>query len=263
MAGAIDAGKVTPDTTYTDTGSIKLGGFTIRNAADKSYGPQSMVGVLKESINTGAVFAAQKLGLDLFKKYAQNFGFGGLTGIELKTEVPGNVSSLNKKSDVYLATASFGQGITATPLQLAMAFSVFANQGKLMKPYIVEEVRGSDGTVTKTTPTVIRQVISPRTAQLISGMLAVVVKEGHAKAAQVGGYVLAGKTGTAQVPDLVSGGYTEETEQTFVGYGPIDDPQFVMLVKFSQPERRFAEYTSVPVFGAIADFMLKYLEVPN
>lgn len=263
MAGAIDAGKVTPETTYIDKGALRHDGFTIRNAADKVYGEQNMIGVLQESINTGAVFAAEALGRDLFKKYVQNFGFGSLTGIELKSEVAGNINSLNKKGGIYLATASFGQGLTTTPLQLVTAFSVFANGGKLMKPYIVAEVRKSDGGVIKTEPTEIRQVISSRTAKLINGMLAVVVREGHAKKAQVAGYTLAGKTGTAEIPDFESGGYTEETEQTFIGYGPIDDPRFVILVKFSKPQRRFAEYTAVPVFGEIADFMLKYLEVPN
>jgi len=144
-----------------------------------------------------------------------------------------------------------------------MAYAALANDGKLMKPYLVEEIRRSDGSVVKTKAVEIRQVVSSRTAKLLSGMLAVVVREGHAKKAQVPGYFFAGKTGTAQVPDLVHGGYSAATDQTFIGYGPLDDPQFVMLVKFSNPQRRFAEYTAVPIFGEIADFMLKYLEVPN
>lgn len=262
MAGALDAGRVTPETKYVDKGFVKFGGFIIRNAADKSYGEQTMTGVLKESINTGAIFAAQQLGNDLFKKYVQDFGFGVLTGIELDTEVAGNISSLDKRGDIYTATASFGQGITVTPLQLAAAFGAIANGGKLYKPYLVSEIHQADGQVEKRQSQFVRQVIKPRAAKLLSGMLTVVVEEGHGQSARVPGYYMAGKTGTAQVPNLSGPGYLEVTKQTFVGFGPVDNPQFVMLVKYDEPQRRFAEYTAVPTFGNIAKFLLQYLEVP-
>lgn len=262
MAGALDAGRVTPETKYIDKGFAKFGGYTIKNAADKVYGEQTMIGVIKESINTGAIFAAQQLGNDLFKKYVKDFGFGVLTGIELDTEVAGNINSLEKRGDIYTATASFGQGVTVTSLQLAAAFSAIANGGKLYKPYLVSEIHYADGKVEKKQPQLVRQVIKPRTAKLLTGMLTVVVQEGHGKRAQVPGYYIAGKTGTAQVPNPSGPGYLETTKQTFVGFGPVDNPQFVMLVKYDEPERRFAEYSAVPTFGAIAKFLLQYLEVP-
>lgn len=263
MAGALDAGKVTPETKYLDKGFVQLGGYTIKNAADKKYGEQIMTNVLKESINTGAVFAARLLGHQLFKKYAEDFGFGVLSGVELDTEAPGNISSLEKEKEIYLATASFGQGIMVTPLQLAMAFGAIANGGKLYKPQIVLEIRYADGRVEKREPHLARQVISERSARLLAGMLTTVVREGHGKKADVPGYYIAGKTGTAEI--AAPGGYLESaSNQTFAGFGPVDDPVFVMVVKYEEPQRRFAEYSAAPTFGAIAKFLLQYLEVePN
>ena len=262
MAGALDAGAATPDTTYFDKGFIQLGSQIIKNAANKSYGNQTMTGVLKESINTGAYFAAHALGHKDFRKYVRDFGFGVLTGVELDTEVSGNISSLEKEKEIYLATASFGQGITATPMQLVSAFGAIANQGKLYKPYIISEIRQSDGTVEKRTPELVRQVISTRAARLLSGMLTTVVREGHGKQAGVAGYYIGGKTGTAQIAGS-NGEYSEgATNQTFIGFGPVDDPAFVMLVKYEEPERVYAEYTAVPTFGEIAKFLLQYLEIP-
>ncbi|KKS12509.1 MAG: Stage V sporulation protein D, partial [Candidatus Magasanikbacteria bacterium GW2011_GWA2_41_55] len=163
----------------------------------------------------------------------------------MDTEVSGNISSLEKEKEIYLATASFGQGITATPMQLVSAFGAIANQGKLYKPYIISEIRQSDGTVEKRTPELVRQVISTRAARLLSGMLTTVVREGHGKQAGVAGYYIGGKTGTAQIAGS-NGEYSEgATNQTFIGFGPVDDPAFVMLVKYEEPERVYAEYTAV------------------
>lgn len=262
MAGALDAGKVTPDTTFVDTGMLRIGPDTIRNAGNKSYGLQNMTGVLRDSINTGAVFAAEKLGLEKFKKYVQDFGFGVLTGLELDEEVPGNINSLNNKKPIYLATASFGQGLTTTPIQLISSYAAVANKGLLYKPYVVSEVRYSDGHKEKTKPRLVKQVISERTARILSAMMVVVVEEGHGKAAGVKGYHIAGKTGTAQIPSP-DGKYSESaTNQTFIGFGPVDDPQFVMLVKYVEPQVNYAESSAVPTFGEIAKFLVQYLEIP-
>ncbi|MEK7508281.1 MAG: penicillin-binding protein 2 [Patescibacteria group bacterium] len=262
LAAALDADKVTPETTYIDTGIVKIGPDTIHNAANKVYGEQNMIGVLKESINTGAVFAAQRVGLNLFRKYVQDFGFGVLSNVELDKESGGDIDMLSDKRDIYLATASFGQGITATPLQLAAAFGSIANKGRLYKPYIVSQFNYPDGNKEKVPPQMIRQVIGERSAKILSGMLTVVVREGHGKAAGVPGYYIAGKTGTAQIAGP-GGRYIEgATNQTFVGFGPVDDPQFVMVVKYEDPKAMYAEYTAVPTFGEIAKFLLQYLEIP-
>lgn len=264
LAAAIDAGKVTPSTTYEDTGSVKIGPFTIKNSDGKGHGVQTMTQVLEESLNTGTIFAVRKLGPELFHRYVTAFGFGAKTGIELAAEGAGNVSSLEKRGEIWSATASFGQGITATPIQIAAAFSAIANGGKLMKPYIVGRVVASDGSVRTTTPTVVRQAITERAASLISGMLVQVVENGHGKRAAVRGYWVAGKTGTAQVARTDVQGYEKNASiGSFVGFAPVDDPAFVMLVELKRPKDvAWAESSAAPLFGEIGKFLVQYLQIP-
>ncbi len=265
MASAINEGFVSPNSEFTDTG-FRSGLCTkpIKNAGDKSYGLQTMTGILQNSINTGMVYVVEKLGKYAFREYVNKFGFGVKEGIELDTEVSGRVDSLyankSERLDCYTATGSFGQGLTATPLQMATAFSAIANGGELMKPYIVDEIRYSDGRIEKTKPKEIREVLSRRTAKLVSGMLVQVVDHGYGGRARVPGYFVAGKSGTAQIPGL--GGYTEDTNHSFIGFAPGNDPKFVMLVKFEKPKRTYAEVTAAPVFSDIARFALQYFQVP-
>jgi cell division protein FtsI/penicillin-binding protein 2 len=263
MASAIDAGKIGPDTTYVDSGSVQIGPYAIRNADLKAHGLQTMTQVLDESLNTGAIFAMRQIGAKSFLQYVEAFGFGSPTGIDLDTESPGDIESLRKKGDIWSATASFGQGITTTPLQMAMAYAAFANGGKLMKPYVVAEVDHADGTVDKTEPTVVRQVITRRAASLIGSMLVNVVENGEGKKAGVPGYYVAGKTGTAQVADP-NGGYQKDmTIGSFAGYAPVDDPAFVIIVEIVHPrDVQWAESSAAPLFGDIAKFLLQYMQIP-
>lgn len=263
MAMGMNDGVVTPDSWFNDTGSrTGVCETPIRNADDKVYGNITMNNVLEDSVNTGMVYVAEKVGKEKFNLYLKDFGFGIRTGLELDGEMPGNVDSLylNKKNkfDCYTATAAFGQGITATPLQLASAFSVLANGGTLMKPYIVKEIRYSDGRKEKFTPKELKEVISKRTSMFISGMLTSVVDNGHGKSARVPGYFVAGKTGTAQIAGR--GGYSADTEtnHTFIGYVPSDNPKFVMVVKFERPQRVYAESTSSLLFSSLSKFALQY-----
>lgn len=265
MAAALNEGAVTAESGFTDTGFRSgLCSKPIKNAAEKIYNYQNLSGILENSINTGAVYLVEKLGKKKFIEYVENFGFGIKSGVALDSEVSGNIDTLfenkSEKIDCYTATASFGQGITATPLQLVSAFSAIANGGKLFKPFIIDEIRRPDGSVDKIKPKEIRRVIDSRTAMLVSGMLVNVVDKGHAKQAGVKGYYVGGKTGTAQISG--PGGYTTETNHTFVGFAPIVDPKFAMVVKFEKPQRTWADSTTAPVFGEIADFVLDYYHVP-
>ncbi len=265
MAIGLELEKVTPTMTYTDTGSVKIGPYTIKNSDGKAHGLQTMMGVLDESLNTGTIFVARKVGIEQFRKYLKSFGFGAKTGIDLDTETSGTISSLDQKnSDIYVATASFGQGITVTPMQLVTAYGALANGGKLMRPYLVDQVVKSDGTIIKTKPSVVRQVISPRTSDLIGGMLVNVVRKGHGKRAGVPGYFVAGKTGTAQVPRKDKKGYEQNaTIGSFAGYAPVEHPAFVMLVRIDHPrDVQWAESSAAPLFGEMARFLLQYYEVP-
>lgn len=261
MSAAVNEGLLNPNTTFVDPGSRSgVCDKPIKNAQDKTYGPQTMSQVLENSVNTGMVFVVEKLGKEKFKKYLNDFGFGTRLGLELDSEMSGSINTLSankgNKIDCYAATASFGQGITVTPLQMASAYSVIANGGKLMKPYIVDEIRYADGHIEKTKPKEIRQVLEKKAALLTAGMLVNVVEKGHAKLAQIKGYFIGGKTGTAQIPG--PGGYSLDTIHTFAGIAPVDNPKFVMLIKFEKPDRPWAENTVVPIFGDIADFVLKY-----
>lgn len=265
MAAALNENAVSPDTAFFDSGERDgICQKPIKNAGGKSYGQQTMIGVLENSINTGMVFVAEKLGKKTFREYAERFGFGVKEGIGLDTESAGTIESLSKNTDArldcYTATAAFGQGIAATPLQMVTAFAALVNGGRLLKPYIVEEIRDSDGSVERTRPKEIRQVVGSRAATLVSSMLVQVVDHGYGGRAKVPGYYVGGKTGTAQIPG--PGGYTEDTNHSFVGFAPLDNPKFVMIVKFENPKRTYAEVTAAPVFADIAAFALKYYEVP-
>jgi len=265
MAMGLDLELIQPDTKFIDTGSYVVATETIRNADDKVYGEVAMTQVLEDSINTGAIDVARKVGVNNFIKYTRNFGFGERTGIELKTEVGGNISSLYSKmhgDNLNLAVASFGQSITSTPLQMVAAYAAIANQGILMKPYIVDEIVRPDGERIKNEPQEIRRVISPRAAALLSGMLVNVVDGGHAIKAAVDGYYVAGKTGTAQIASGNSRGYSNRTNHTFVGFAPADEPEFVMITYFEHPKDvRYSAASSAPLFGDIADFVLNYYQV--
>ena len=263
MAAALDSGAVTPSTYYKDKGVVHVDGYNIRNSDLKAYGRKTMTQVLEKSLNTGAIFAQEKTGKDTFEKYVQDFGFGVPTGIGLTGDRGGNLENLeNKKSNVNYATASFGQGVAVTPLQLITAISAIANDGKLMQPYIVEKFIHFDGTEDKVEPKMIRQVISFQTANRLSAMMVSVIKNGYGKRAGVSGYNIAGKTGTAQIPCQDKRGYSDETIHSFVGFGPIPNPKFVILIKLDNPQGiRFAADSTSPTFGELAKFLLNYYQI--
>ncbi len=264
VATGIDSGKINPDTTYTDTGVVKEAGYSIHNSDMKANGVQTMTQVLEKSLNTGVIYIEKLVGNKKFADYIQRFGFGEKSGIELPGEVPGNIKNLNNpKITINFFTASFGQGISVTPLQLISGYAVFANKGVLMKPQIVDRLRYSDGHEEEIKPEEVRQVISESTAEQISKMLRSVVVEGHGKRADVPGYLVGGKTGTAQIAKSGSKGYEEGMNiGSFAGYAPIDDPKFVVLVKIVNPrDVQWAESSAAPAFGQVMKFLLKYYKV--
>jgi len=270
MAVALDQNKVSPSTTYKDEGQIKVKGWhkTIKNADFSSKGAHGVVDmttVLTESLNTGAIYAMSQVGPEIFAEYVKDFGFGERTGVELGAESPGDIGNLlrSRIKDIDAATASFGQGIAVTPLQMIMPYQVIANKGMLMKPYVVETIIRDGNREEETVPKQVNRVISEKTANTVSAMLVHAVENGHAKRASVSGYYVGGKTGTAQVAN--SGGYSEDNYiHSFIGIAPIDDPAFVMLTKIDNPKgERFAETTAVPLWHDIADFILKYYQVPQ
>lgn len=263
MAIGIDLNKISPSTVYLDKGVLKIDGWTIKNSDGKSNGKQDMIQVLEKSLNTGSVFVQQKIGQSDFYDYMQKFGLAELTGIEISGEVRGNLSNLQEKKDINYATASFGQGISVTPLAILTAISSFANDGKLMKPYIVDEIVYSDGFSEKTEPKIVRRVVSAKTANLISAMMVSVTENGHAQQAKAQGYKFAGKTGTSQIPKKDGRGYEEDkTIHTFVGFGPVPNPKFSILVKLDSPKELYAANTTAYVFKDMALELVNYFNIP-
>ncbi len=264
MAAALDTGAVIPDTTYEDTGLLEINGYPIRNYNNEANGVQTMRQVLEKSLNTGAVFAQRRTGDDKFLNYVVGFGFGQKTGVDLSGEVDGNISNLYQPQQVNFSTAAFGQGIAVTSLQLINAYSAIANSGKLMRPYVVKEIVHAGGAVTSTKPKILGVPIKERTASTLTSMLVSVVDNGFDQG-RVAGYDVAGKTGTAQIPDKKNGGYLEGDQyiHDFVGFAPAYAPRFTVLIKIEKPQGiKFASRSLSPVFADIADFLLRYFKIP-
>lgn len=260
MAIGLDTDKVTPDTTYIDTGIVVEAGFAIKNSDEKSYKKQTMTQVIEKSLNTGVIFVEREVGNQQFYRYIKDFGFGDMTNITLPGEADGNISNLKTNRNIEYFTASFGQGISVTPLQLIMAYGAMANGGELLKPQIVNSIIDANGVTENSRVEKVRSVISVKTSKEISLMLESNVVNGHGKLAGIPGHRIAGKTGTAQIPDKEKGGYSEDaTTGTFAGYGPVENPVFAMLVIIDYPKDvEWAESTAAPVFGELAKVILDY-----
>ncbi len=265
MAAALEEEKVTPKTTYTDTGSVKIDKYTIYNYDKRIYEQQSMTEVLEKSINTGAIFVQKKLGPNLFLKYIDEFGFFEPSGIDVQEAYSQN-KELRTAREINLATASFGQGIEMTAIQLIKSYCAIANGGKLIAPYLVESFITPDGKIESLNNNKEEQIISSKTASQLTAMLVSVVENGFAKAAKIPGYFIAGKTGTAQISYSALGiekqGYSDKTIQTFVGFAPAFNPKFLALIKINNPKTKTAEYSTVPLFRNLAEYIINYYQIP-
>lgn len=264
MASALDDGDVTPQTTFNDTGPIKVDEYEIHNATNSYNGITNMRQVLEQSLNTGMAFVARKMGRQLFGRYIEKFGFGEKTDIEFDGEEEGQIKDPAAWAESELITYAFGQGIAINPLQLITAVSVLANGGILMKPQIIHTVEHADGSVTEYEPKEVRRVISEKTSATIGAMMVSVVENGGASRVKMSGYHIAGKTGTAQTykhgKPLTGPG---TTIASFIGFAPLKEPKFAMLVKIDRPRTTiWADATAAPLFSEIAQFLFKYYNIP-
>ncbi len=263
VAAGLDTGKITPSATFFDSGEVTIDGHVIKNSDKQGHGVQTMTQLLEKSLNIGAIYVEQLIGRDAFRDYVNRFGFGEKTGVDIMSETRGDISSLDRQGKVFAATASYGQGITISPMQIVAAYAALGNGGKLLRPYLVQEIRHADGKIENTKPQVVRQVISSRSSRLVSAMLVSVVERGHGKRAAVPGYYVAGKTGTAQIPNPNGGYFKDATIGSFAGFAPADHPRFAMIVKLDHPRTvQFAESSAAPVFGDLAKFLLDYFQIP-
>jgi cell division protein FtsI/penicillin-binding protein 2 len=261
MAAALDAGAVTPETQFVDTGVIEVGGLRIYNWDSGAWGPQSMLGCLQHSLVCLAWVSTQ-MGYENFYPYMKAFGLGQLTGVDLAWEVSGRLK-IPGDGDWYeadLGTNAFGQGVSATPLQMAVAISALANQGKIMTPHIVKAIV-NEGYIRELGTSVMRVPIKPETANTITEMLASSL-EIEASDALVTGYRVAGKTGTAEIPTPY--GYTtNETNASFVGWGPADDPQFLIYIWLERPSvSPWGSVVASPVFREAVERLVVLIDLP-
>ena len=264
VACALDAGTVNINSGFDDTGSITIGGRVIKNHEDIAPGHVSLTDVLRLSLNVEAAKISVGLGAERFYQCINRFGFGAPTRIDLAAEVAGKVKSVGDGEwrEVDLGTNAFGQGIAATPLQMLAAVSAVANQGKLMRPYIVQEVQPANGRARKTNSEVVRQVIRPETAQTLTRILADAIIAESTNKAVVPGYRIAGKTGTAQIP--IAGILDPRwTIASFAGYLPADDPRYAILVKLDKPQTsEWGSQVASPVFASVAKQLVSMVGLP-
>ena len=262
MGAAIDKGLIKATSIFEEIGPIAVSDYTIRTWNNEYNGPLTMTQVLEHSSNVGMVYVAKLLGIDAFVKYIKNVGFGVPTNIDLEDESSPIARSDKDWKEIDLATASFGQGIAVTPLQMVRATAAVANGGWLMEPHMVKKMQDTNNRTIDIKPKKVRQVMSSATSQVVTEMMTSAVDNGEAKWAKPKGYRIAGKTGTAQIP--VAGHYDDKrTIASFVGFAPADKPRFAMLVTLREPSSsQWGSETAAPLFFTIAKDIFLYLGIP-
>ncbi len=262
MASALDAGAVEANTVFNDSGVIEIGGIVIYNWNYGAWGPQDMLGCMQHSLNVCLTWVATQLGNERFYQYMQKFGVGHLTGIDLAKEVAGRLKLPGDTdwSEADLGTNSFGQGVAVTPVQMVMAVSAVANHGNMMMPHVLRSmvVKGKQYTPL---PTILGNPINAQTADDLSNLLSVSLEQ-ESSDALVEGYRVAGKTGTAQIPGV--GGYDPSaTNASFVGWGPVDDPQFIVYVWLERPTSSpWGSVVASPVFRDVVKRLVVLMNIP-
>jgi cell division protein FtsI/penicillin-binding protein 2 len=263
MAAAIDSGIVSPGTTYLDMGYYAIGGGYIYNWDKGAWGVQDMVGCIQNSLNVCMARLASQMGTENYYRYMRAFGLGRSTGIDLAGESIGRLKSPGD-SDWYLidlATNSFGQGVATTPLQMLTAASALANEGRMVYPHVLHGMV-SNGNQSNTPTQVLGTPISPQTARTVSEMLALGLERSDSLGL-VEGYRIAGKTGTAQVP-TASGFYSpNEINASFIGWGPLDDPQIMVYIWLEKPKSDiWASLIVAPIFKDVFETLVVLLDIP-
>lgn len=261
MAAALDSGTVTPESSYYDSGELYVGGHKTVNWTRLAHGQVDMTTLLAQSLNVGAATLALWMGTDVYYDYMQQFGFGQQTGIDLMAEASGQMPMPGDRywEETFIATNSYGQSMGVTPIQMVTALSALANEGRMMQPFLVKEIRRGNG-IYVNEPTILSQPISEQTAQQVTAMAtnatATAIPE-----AQVAGYTVAGKSGTAQIPE--NGIYLPDAViGTFAGWLPTDSPEILIYVKLDRPNILWGSKTAAPTFAKLAKDLVVMLDIP-
>jgi len=261
MAIALDRGAVSPEDTFQDKGKTRIHGRTIYNYDRRVYGLVTMTEIMEKSVNTGIVHVKDQMGNEEFLRGLYDFKLFEKTGIDLHGEIFSSNLSFFQGHDANFATASYGHGVETTPIQLFRAFCIIANEGKVVNPHISKNHFKEESSLSG------EKAISSEAASLTTEMMVSTIEQGFGREAKIPGYYIAGKTGTATIPWAKLGinrmGYSSETVQSFAGYAPAFDPQFVMLVKINQPYTRAAGGSAAPVFKEIAEYIFEYKKIPH
>ncbi|MEO8608344.1 MAG: penicillin-binding protein 2 [Chloroflexota bacterium] len=264
IAAALDSGAITPQWTYNDQGSLDVGGITVENWDRKAHGVVDTQGILVQSLNVGAATVSLDMGPTNFYNRMLKFGMGRLTGVNLEGEATGTMHIPGDAdwSESNLGTNAFGQGLAATPLQMITAISAIANDGLMMQPNIVQKIVTGDQSI-PSQPIALGRPITAETAHIVRDMMIAVVRDGLDSDAQLAGYTVAGKTGTAEIPTPV--GYRSDAWiMSFVGFLPADDPQVIVLIKLDEPTTgRWASTVVAPIFRRLAERLVVLMEIPS
>lgn len=265
VAIGIDSGSITASSTYNDTGTMTLNGKKISNYDGKARGITTIQELLNKSLNIGAATVALKTGAKAMSSYFSSFGLGEKTGIDLPNEATGLIGNLKSGKDIDVATASYGQGIAVSPMEMIRSLAILANGGYLVKPHIVKSIEYTDGTtknidIVKTGP-----VLKKETTDEVTNMLVTVVdtslRNGTKKRDH---YSVAAKTGTAQIPDHTKGGYySDRYLHSFFGFFPAYNPRFIVFLYQVYPRgAQYASETLTDPFDEITTFLLDYYNIP-
>ncbi len=262
-AAGLEESAVEPNSLFYDKGYIEVSGVKLKCwRYYNPHGEQTFAEAVQNSCNPVFVEVAQRLGLDTYYKYIENFGFINPTGIDLPGESSGIIQPKSQVGPVELGTISYGQGISVTPLQLITAISSIGNSGRLMQPKIVKELVDDSGEIVKRyEPKMLRQILSEKTAKELLLIMESVVSEGSGKNAAIPGYRIGGKTGTAD--KVINGQYADgKVYSSFVGLAPIDDPKLSVLIIIDEPQgEHFGSLTAAPVVHDILSDTFRYLEI--
>ena len=263
MSAAFDKGTVDLSTTFRDTGGYTIAGTTIRNWDNQAWGVQNMLGCLQHSLNVCLAWVSTQLGARDFYSYMERFGFGQLTGIDLAGEAAGRLK-IPGDEDWYpidLGTNAYGQGMTATPIQIMMAASSIANNGRMVTPHVLYAMV-RDGNQFNVPPQYAGMPISSQTAAIMNELLAQAL-ENQPSLGLVDGYRIAGKTGTASIPTEYGFYDLSQTNASFIGWGPVDDPQFMVYVWLERPGTSiWGSETAAPVFASVVEKTVISLDIP-
>ncbi|MGD8744361.1 MAG: penicillin-binding protein 2 [Candidatus Woesebacteria bacterium] len=261
MAAALDAKVIEPETVCEIcSGPLKVDKYYIETWDSKYYPNSTMTDVIVHSDNVGMAYVGKRLGSGMLYDYLDRFGIGELTKIDLQGEMTPHLRERDEWKEIDLVTASFGQGVAVTPIQLVKAASAIANDGVMVTPRVVDKIK-VDNWVEEVKEFQKERVVSKETTDEITAMMAQAAKEGEAKWTHLRGFKVAGKTGTAQIP--IAGHYDDEkTIASFIGFAPYDDPEFVMLVTLREPKSSpWASETAAPLWYSIAQDLFLYFGI--